>query len=107
MAGHGKARHGVSIGKFDFHTWEIKIMHCNGHVREAFTGWIEAVDGGAASINDEVHQVGDGDAVSIPRLLGELQKCTDVLPGDVYRSLDYGGRQTYAAAVRHVRQLRK
>jgi len=82
-------------------------MHCQGHVREAFCEWLEAVDSRQAGLGDSEFVAWNDERFSIPRLLGQLQHCTDVLPGEFYRGLELTGRQTYAAAVRHIRQVRQ
>lgn len=81
-------------------------MHCQGHVRSAFSEWIEAVEAGQADFDDSGFESG-GENFSIPDLLGRLQNCTDILPGSISQLLELEGKQTYAAAVRHIRLLRE
>jgi hypothetical protein len=81
-------------------------MNCQSHVRSAFSEWLEAVEAGQAGIGDDELESG-GETFSIPDLLKRLYRCTDILPGSIYRWLELEGSQTYAAAVRHIRQLRQ
>lgn len=81
-------------------------MHCQGHVRNSFLNWLDLVDAGTASIDDDVI-VQDGESIAVTALLGRLHNCTDILPRSYYAQLDMGGMQTFAAAVRRVAQLRQ
>jgi len=82
-------------------------MHCQGHVREAFSEWLEAVEVGQARISDGEFVAWNDERFSIQKLLGQLQNCTDILSGFHYGWLELEGRQTYAAAVRQIRRWRK
>lgn len=83
--------------------------HAPGHLRDAFVEWLEAswYSGDASpSLNDDVSGYVDdwhGNTWTVRKLLGHLWNCTDILPGAIYRELDFDSMQTYAAAVRMIK----
>lgn len=85
-------------------------MHCRGHVRGAFCEWVESVlypKWSQDRLRGSEFVTADGERFSIPALLGELHHCTDTFPGELYRDLGLTGMQTYASAVRYIRQERQ
>ncbi len=83
-------------------------MHAGGQLRDPFIEWLESVEKGSAEYDDQFYEDLGGERHNIGQLLGELQNCTDILPGDLRDQLDMAQSSTgtFAAAVRIVRQYR-
>ena len=74
-------------------------MHTPSHLREAFQEYLDS-DTPTSSFRVE-H---DGEQKSIDWLLGQLWKCTDILPGGYCDQLDLPHGSTYAQAVRRMKE---
>jgi hypothetical protein len=68
------------------------MSHAPGHIRDAFTEWIE--DGTGPEI--------DGVPVSRRLVIGQLWNCTDIMPSSICDDLDMPLGSNYAQAVRRL-----
>ncbi|MCC6958508.1 MAG: hypothetical protein IT301_01555 [Dehalococcoidia bacterium] len=70
--------------------------HAPGHIRERFTGWLEA---------DQPEQFEDQEERMLTRdqILGQLWNCTDILESGWCHELDIPAGSTYAMAVRSLK----
>jgi hypothetical protein len=74
--------------------------HAPGHLRDAFTDWVDADD-----YSKDTVVVGDAKLVKPIRwLLGQLWNCTDIMPVMLCEDLEVTQGSTYARAVRKLAQ---
>lgn len=80
--------------------------HAPGHIRDAFLEWLD--DGGPFecehdSKGNPIFIDAEGESHSIPRLIGLLWNCSDIMPGSYCATLDLSQGSTYARGVRMIR----
>ena len=75
--------------------------HAPGDLREAFLTWAEEWWHSEPGHEPQTVEVA-GVEKPIRWLLGQLWNCTDCVPGSTVRLLEWEGRCTYAAVVRHL-----
>ena len=75
-------------------------MHYPGHLREAFTLWVE--DGMPETATVEVKY--EEEQWSAERLLGKFWHCSDTMPGPLCQLLDLEQGSSYAQAAQGLRR---
>ena len=72
------------------------MPHAAGHLRDAFTEWVET---GATADEIPGDLFYDGQSRSLRWLLGQLWRCSDIMPSHLCDDLGLPPGSTYAAAV--------
>ncbi len=73
-------------------------MHFGGHMRDAFTDWVEAGRPDTAVVEED-HEPREWPA---RKLLGRMAHCSDVMPRDLCDDLDVRPGRTYASAAQEL-----
>ena len=77
-------------------------MHAPGHLRYAFSDWVEIGMPVEIAAEGPTYDFYDGKPRMATWLLGQLWRCSDIMPGTLCDELDMPAGSTYARAAQQL-----